>query len=139
MDQYEDRIEAAREALAKADYLLIGAGAGLSAAAGLVYSGPRFRDNFADFIEKYGVEDMYSASFYPFSTKGELWAHWARHINVNRFAQPATSLYKELSRLVGPKKYFVITTNVESQFEKAGFPADRLFEAQGNYAYLQCA
>jgi NAD-dependent protein deacetylases, SIR2 family len=139
MDCYEERIEAARLALSRADRVIIGAGAGLSAAAGLDYSGPRFTDNFADFIEKYGLSDMYSASFYPFGTPEELWAHWARHIEVNRFAQPATPLYRELLDLVQGREYFVITTNVESQFAKAGFPDDRIFEVQGNYAYLQCA
>lgn len=139
MDSYEERLERAASAVATADRVLIGAGAGLSAAAGLAYSGPRFTDNFADFIEKYGVEDMYSASFYPFKTPEELWAHWARHIHVNRFAEPPAELYRALLRLVERKDYFVITTNVESQFEKAGFPAERIFEVQGNYAYLQCA
>ena len=81
---------------------------------------------------------MYSASFYPFETPEELWAHWARHINVNRFAQPATRLYQELRNLASRKEHFIITTNVESQFAKAGFPAERIFKFQGNYAYLQC-
>jgi NAD-dependent SIR2 family protein deacetylase len=139
MEQYESRVEAAGEAIANADYLLIGAGAGLSSAAGLAYSGPRFTENFADFIAKYGLEDMYSASFYPFETPEELWAHWARHIDVNRFAQPETGLYKELLRLASRVDYFVITTNVESQFAKAGFLSERVFEVQGDYAFLQCA
>lgn len=139
MDRYEERLKAARLALSRADCIIIGAGAGLSSAAGLDYSGPRFTENFADFIEKYGLTDMYSASFYPFDTPEELWAHWARHIEVNRFAQPATSLYCELFELVKSREYFIITTNVESQFMKAGFPEDRIFEVQGNYAFLQCA
>ena len=139
MDHYECRIERFRAALSSAEGVLIGGGSGLSAAAGLSYSGSRFTENFADFIDKYGVEDMYSASFYPFKTPEELWAHWTRHIHVNRFAQAATSLYRDVLSLVESKPFFVITTNVESQFEKAGFPAGRIFEVQGNYAYLQCA
>lgn len=139
MNRYNERIEEARTAISQAEFLLIGAGAGLSAAAGLDYSGYRFTDNFADFIEKYGLEDMYSASFYPFQTPEEHWAHWARHINVNRFAQGPTRLYRSLLNLASQKKYFVITTNVESQFVKAGFPEECVFETQGNYAYFQCA
>ena len=139
MERYESRIEQFRAVLSSAEGILIGGGSGLSAAAGLTYSGPRFTENFADFIEKYGIEDMYSASFYPFGTPEELWAHWARHIHVNRFAQAATPLYQELLSVVDAKPYFVITTNVESQFEKAGFRPERIFEVQGNYAYLQCA
>jgi len=139
MIQYEERIEKAKKTISQADIILIGAGAGLSAAAGLDYSGKRFTDNFADFIEKYGIEDMYSASFYPFKTPEEHWAHWARHINVNRYAQGATVLYRDLLRLVSRKKYFVVTTNVESQFVKAGFPEQCVFETQGNYAFFQCA
>jgi NAD-dependent SIR2 family protein deacetylase len=139
MDRYENRIERFRAVLSAAEGVLIGGGSGLSAAAGLTYSGPRFTENFADFIEKYGVEDMYSASFYSFRTPEELWAHWARHIHVNRFAQAATPLYRDLLAIVKAKPHFVITTNVESQFEKAGFLPERIFEVQGNYAYFQCA
>lgn len=139
MFDYEQRLEAAQNAIRAADHVLIGAGAGLSAAAGLDYSGKRFTDNFADFIEKYGVEDMYTASFYPFPTQEELWAHWARHIDVNRYLQGPTRLYQDLLRLVSEKDFFVLTTNVESQFEKADFPQDKIFEVQGNYGYFQCA
>ncbi|MHB8072490.1 Sir2 silent information regulator family NAD-dependent deacetylase [Desulfosporosinus fructosivorans] len=139
MYDYEQRLNAAKEVILDADYILIGGGSGLSAAAGLTYSGKRFTDNFADFIEKYGLEDMYAASFYPFKTDEELWAHWARHIDVNRFSQPATQLYRDLLVLVQDKQYFVLTTNVESQFAKAGFPQEKIFATQGDYAYLQCA
>ena len=139
MDPYSQRVEKAKQAICDADYILIGGGSGLSAAAGLAYAGKRFTDNFADFIEKYGLQDMYSASFYPFKTQEELWAHWVRHIDVNRFSQGPTPLYQRLLQLVRNREYFVITTNVESQFEKAGFPGEKIFEVQGNYAYLQCA
>ncbi|MEY8356008.1 Sir2 silent information regulator family NAD-dependent deacetylase [Lachnospiraceae bacterium 54-53] len=139
MYDYEQRLKAAQNAIKNADHVLIGAGAGLSAAAGLTYSGKRFTGNFADFIKKYGVEDMYSASFYPFPTQEELWAHWARHIDVNRYLEGPTPLYRDLLCLVRVKDFFVITTNVESQFEKADFPMDKIFEVQGNYGYLQCA
>lgn len=139
MNHLKQRIDQAREAIKQCDMLLIGAGAGLSAAAGLDYGGKRFTDNFFDFIEKYGITDMYSASFYPFQTEEETWAHWARHIEVNRYAMPATPLYQALLELVREKPYFVISTNVESQFVKAGFPAQKVFEIQGDYAFLQCA
>lgn len=139
MIDYEKRMQRVCAVLAMAEGVLIGGGAGLSSAAGLTYSGPRFTNNFADFIEKYGVKDMYSASFYRFQTPEELWAHWARHIDVNRFAQGPTELYKDLLSCVRDKPHFVITTNVESQFEKAGFAKECIFEVQGNYAYLQCA
>lgn len=134
MYDYEQRLTVAQNAIRDADHVLIGAGAGLSAVAGLTYSGKRFTDNFGDFIEKYGVEDMYAASFYLFPTQEELWAHWARHIDVNRYLQGPTPLYQNILRLVGGKDSFVITTNVESQFEKAGFPQEKIFEVQGNYA-----
>lgn len=139
MNDYNNRIKNAKEVIDAAEYILIGAGAGLSAAAGLTYDGKRFHNNFMDFEKKYGIKDMYSASFYPFKTEEELWAQWARHIKVNRYDMPATELYKNILRLISDKKYFVITTNVESQFEKAAFPKEKIFEVQGNYAYLQCA
>lgn len=139
MDSYKERIAAARKAMAAADYVLIGAGAGLSAAAGLDYGGESFRREFAGFIERYGFTDLYTSSFYEFPTEEERWAYWAKHIDFARFAPPAMELYRELFQLVSDKDYFVITTNVDGQFRKAGFASDRLFEVQGDYAYLQCA
>jgi NAD-dependent SIR2 family protein deacetylase len=139
MSAYKDRIDATFHALRQTEYVLIGGGAGLSAAAGLDYSGKRFKDNFTDFIEMYGFEDMYSATFYRFKTEEERWAHWARHIWLNRYETPATELYKKLFWLVERKSYFVLTTNVESQFAKAGFEEDKIFATQGNYGLLQCA
>lgn len=120
------------------DYVLIGAGAGLSTAAGLTYSGKRFQDNFGEFIEKYGMQDMYSAGFYPFSTEEERWAYWCRHSYVNRIEPPAMPLYEKLFEMVKDKNYFVLTTNVDHQFQKAGFQNERIFATQGDYGRIQC-
>ena len=139
MDSYKERIAAAQKAMAAADYVLIGAGAGLSAAAGLDYGGMRFKREFSEFIERYGFTDLYTSSFYDFPTEEERWAYWAKHIDFARFAPPAMELYRDIFRLVDGKEYFVITTNVDGQFRKAGFASNRLFEVQGDYAYLQCA
>ncbi|MDF2883991.1 MAG: hypothetical protein K0R54_4557 [Clostridiaceae bacterium] len=139
MKNYKERIKEASEAIENAEYILIGAGAGLSDAAGLKYSGKRFTDRFQDFIEKYGMEDLYSSSFYLFETLEEKWAYWARHISLNRYETTATELYKKLYNLVNEKKYFVLTTNVEHQFWKAGFPDEKIFATQGDYGYIQCA
>ena len=107
------RLDNAKKAIDDADYILIGAGAGFSAAAGIEYSGKRFEENFQDFIEKYGVQDMYSATFYPYETQEEKWAHWIRHVYVNRYSVGKTKLYGQLRELVSDKDYFVLTTNVE--------------------------
>ena len=139
MKYLEKRIRQAQEAIEKSEYILIGGGAGLSEAAGLTYSGKRFTDHFSDFMEKYGFEDMYAGTFYPFETEEERWAHWARHIDVNRYLMSATRLYQEIFELVRNKKYFVISTNVESQSIKARFSENKVFEIQGDYSYLQCA
>ena len=138
-ESYESRLLRLRNALDRADFVVIGAGAGLSAAAGITYSGKRFTDNFTDFIAKYGLTDMYSSAFYPFKTEEERWAYWARHILMNRLDMPATDLYRLLLNVVKEKDYFVITTNVDGQFEKSGFDRERIFTVQGDYAYLQCA
>ena len=124
-DSFQTRIEKAKEAMAGADFILMGGGAGLSAAAGILYSGKRFTENFSPFIEKYGLTDMYSSGFYPFKTQEERWAYWAKHISLNRYEVGATKLYIDLFQMVKDKKYFVITTNVESQFVKAGFPSEQ--------------
>lgn len=138
-ENFSDRIDRAREALREAEHVLIGGGSGLSAAAGLTYSGERFTHNFADFIAEYGMTDMYSAGFYPFSTQEGKWGYWARHILINRYEPPALPLYVELHELTAGKDRFVLTTNVDAQFYKAGFDPDRIFAVQGDYGQFQCA
>ena len=122
-----------------ADAILIGAGAGLSTAAGFTYSGERFEKYFSDFIEKYNFRDMYSGGFYPFETLEEHWAYWSRYIYVNRYMDVDNGTYKGLFELVKDKDYFVLTTNVVHQFQKAGFDKHRLFYTQGDYGLFQCS
>lgn len=132
-------VEMIRETLQQAQAIVIGAGAGLSAAAGLTYGGERFRRYFGDFIRKYGMTDMYSAGFYPFETQEEKWAYWSRHIYYNRYDQAAGKTYLDLYRLVRDQPYFVLTTNVDHQFWLAGFDNRRIFATQGDYGLFQCA
>ena len=119
--------------------MLIGAGAGLSTSAGLTYSGERFEQNFGDFIEKYHIPDMYSGGFYPFDTPEEYWAWWSRHICCNRYTDAPKPVYHDLLELVKDKDYFVLTTNVDHQFQRAGFDKERLFYTQGDYGLWQCS
>ena len=128
-----------REAIDSADAILIGGGAGLSVSAGFVYNGPVFREKFADFIGKYHYADMYSAGFYPYPTLEEEWAYWSRHIYYNRYVSIPNSTYDDLLRLVSGKNYFVLTTNVDHCFQKAGFDKERLFYTQGDYGLWQCS
>ena len=128
-----------REAIDSADAILIGGGAGLSVSAGFDYNGPVFREKFADFIGKYHYADMYSAGFYPYPTLEEEWAYWSRHIYYNRYVPIPNSTYDDLLRLVSGKNYFVLTTNVDHCFQKAGFDKERLFYTQGDYGLWQCS
>jgi NAD-dependent SIR2 family protein deacetylase len=139
MFSYANRIKNTKASIENAEYILIGGGAGLSDAAGLTYSGNRFTGNFAPFIKKYGFEDLYTSSFYRFQREEEFWAYWAKHISLNRYETPAAALYRDLLSLVQEKNYFVLTTNVEYQFHKAGFPDEKVFMVQGDYGYFQCA
>ncbi len=123
--------------LENADAVVIGAGAGLSTSAGFTYSGERFEKWFPDFIEKYGISDMYSGGFYPYPSKEIFWAFWARYIYINRYLDPPKRVYEDLLSLVSDKEYFVITTNVDHCFQKAGFDKDRLFYTQGDYGVFQ--
>ncbi len=132
-------IEKLRKALQSADAIVVGAGAGLSTSAGFTYSGERFEQHFADFIGKYGFTDMYSAGFYPFPSEEEHWAYWSRHIYYNRYVPAPKPVYDNLLKLLQEKDYFVITTNVDHQFQKAGFDKQRLFYTQGDYGLFQCA
>ena len=133
----EENIARLKAELRTADAIVIGAGAGLSTAAGLTYSGERFERYFPDFIRAFGIRDMYSGGFYPFPDEETLWAWWARHIYYNRYISPPKDVYEKLLSLVDGKNYFVITTNVDHQFQRAGFDKSRLFYTQGDYGLFQ--
>lgn len=132
-------LERLKQELETADAILIGAGAGMSTSAGLTYSGERFEKYFSDFAEKYGIRDIYSGGFYPFETLEEYWAWWSRHIYYNRYEVTPGKPYMDLLKLVKDKEYFVLTTNVDHQFQLAGFDKNRLFYTQGDYGLWQCS
>ena len=138
-ENYSQQIEQIREKLNNADAVVIGAGAGLSTAAGLTYSGERFYKHFSDFAEKYGIIDMYSGGFYPFPDNETFWAWWSRHIYFNRYEKAPKPVYDDLLTLVKDRNYFVLTTNVDHQFQMAGFDKERLFYTQGDYGLFQCS
>ena len=138
-ENISDNIEKLKEKIRTADAVVIGAGAGLSTAAGFTYSGERFEKYFSDFRKKYGFKDMYSGGFYPYQTPEEHWAYWSRYIFVNRYTDPPSDLYNKLYEAVKDKDYFVITTNVDHCFQKAGFDKKRLFYTQGDYGLFQCS
>ncbi|MBR3019002.1 MAG: Sir2 silent information regulator family NAD-dependent deacetylase [Clostridia bacterium] len=136
---YSDNVTKLKQALADTDVVVIGAGAGLSTSAGFVYSGERFEKYFSDFGRKYGFSDMYSGGFYPYRTPEEFWAYWSRYIWVNRYMDAPKPVYNELLQLVKVKDYYVLTTNVDHCFQKAGFDKSRLFYTQGDYGLFQCS
>ena len=136
---YSAQIKNLQTTLSEADTVVIGAGAGLSTSAGFVYTGERFEKYFSDFAAKYGFRDMYSGGFYPFATPEEHWAYWSRYIYINRYMDAPKPVYDDLLKLVADKDYFVITTNVDHCFQKAGFDKKRLFYTQGDYGLFQCS
>lgn len=138
-ENYSEQTERLKEKIKTADAIVIGAGAGLSTSAGFTYSGERFRQYFSDFEDKYDFHDMYEGGFYPYSTQEEYWAYWSRYIYVNRYMDAPKPVYEELLELVKDKDYFVITTNVDHCFQKAGFDKERLFYTQGDYGLFQCS
>jgi NAD-dependent SIR2 family protein deacetylase len=138
-ENYKNRIAETKKLIEDADFVLIGAGAGLSTAAGFEYGGQFFQENFKDFAEKYGMKDMYSAGFYPFKTPEEKWAFWSRMVYHNRYKGKANKTYVALFNLIKNKNYFVVTTNVDHQFQLAGFDKNKLFYMQGDYGLFQCS
>ena len=133
----EEQLERLKREINEADAIVIGAGAGLSTSAGFVYSGERFERYFFDFSRRFGIKDMYSGGFYPFPDDETRWAWWARHIYFNRYVDSPKPVYEALLKLVGDKEYFVITTNVDHRFQRAGFDKSRLFYTQGDYGLFQ--
>lgn len=138
-ESYSQQIEQLRLEIQQADAVVMGAGSGLSAAAGFTYSGERFQKYFKDFAERYGIRDMYSGGFYPYSSLEEYWAWWSRHIYYNRYVDIPKPTYQKLLEIVKDKDYFVLTTNVDHCFQKAGFDKKRLFYTQGDYGLWQCS
>lgn len=138
-EDFSAQTQRLKQLIEKADAVMIGAGAGLSTSAGLTYDGERFERYFGDFQKKYGIRDMYSGGFYPFETLEEYWAWWSRHIMVNRYEHAPKPVYDDLLKLVADKDYFVLTTNVDHCFQKAGFDKKRLFYTQGDYGLWQCS
>ena len=136
---YSEQIKLLKEKMQSADAILIGAGAGLSTSAGLTYDGKRFLKYFVDFHEKYGITDIYSGGFYPYDFLEEYWAWWSRHIYYNRYAEEVGKVYYDLLEAVKEKEYFVLTTNVDHQFQRVGFDKKRLFYTQGDYGLWQCS
>ena len=134
-----EQLKRLKAALQDCDAVVIGAGAGLSTAAGFTYNGERFKKYFSDFAAKYGIQDMYSGGFYPFATPEEHWAYWSRYIYINRYRDAPKPVYENLLKLVADKDYFVVTTNVDHCFQKAGFDKRRLFYTQGDYGLFQCS
>lgn len=128
-----------KEKINEADAIIVGAGAGLSTAAGFIYSGERFEKYFFDFIQKYHMKDMYSGGFFPFESDEEFWAYWSRYIYINRYMDAPLPTYNDLFEIIKNKDYFVITTNVDHCFQKAGFDKKRLFYTQGDYGLFQCS
>lgn len=137
-NSWHELVELKRK-LEEAEVILVGAGAGLSASAGFEYAGERFYQNFQDFAEEYGFQDMYSGGFYPYKTKEEYWAYWSRYVLINRYRNAVYPVYEELLELIEDKEYFILTTNVDHCFQKAGFDKERLFYTQGDYGVFQCS
>lgn len=136
---FSDNISLLSEKIKAADAVVIGAGAGLSTSAGFTYSGERFEKYFSDFSKKYGFNDMYSGGFYQYETLEEYWAFWSKSILINRYTDTGSTVYTDLLELVKDKDYFVLTTNVDHQFQLAGFDKKRLFYTQGDYGLWQCS
>lgn len=133
----EERVRALRRALDEADAVVVGAGAGLSTAAGMTYSGNRFQKYFYDFADRYEIRDMYSGGFFPFPSEEQEWAWWSRSIYINRYLDAPSDVYPELLEILQNKDYFVLTTNVDHQFQRAGIDRHRLFYTQGDYGLFQ--
>lgn len=138
-ENYLEQTKRLKQEIETADAIVIGAGAGMSASAGMSYSGERFEKYFSDFHKKYGITDMYAGGFYPYDTLEEYWAWWSRHIFINRYDAGVGTPYANLLELVKDKDYFVLTTNVDHQFQLAGFDKKRLFYTQGDYGLWQCS
>ena len=134
---YEEQVRKLKEKMQNVEAIVLGAGSGLSTAAGFTYSGERFQKYFFDFAKKYPIRDIYSGGFFPFESPEEFWAWWSRHIYFNRYVDAPSNVYGNLKKIVEGKDYFVLTTNVDHQFQRAGFEKERLFYTQGDYGLFQ--
>lgn len=125
--------------LNKADAVLVGAGTGLSEAAGFTRTAPYFTRHFSDFIDKYGFEDLCTAARFNYPSQEEKWAFWSRAIYLYRYSPAPRPVYNTLFEIIKDKDYFVITTTADHMFQKSGFDSDRLFYTYGDYGTWQCS
>ena len=141
-EDYETQIMRAATLIRNAEYVLIGAGAGMSTAAGARYGGSFFEENFAEFQKEYGkgpyMKDMYSAGFYPYPDEESYWGYWSKQALIGGVELDVTPLHRCLLEALKGKEIFVLSTNVDGQFVKAGLPEDKIFCTQGDYFHIQC-
>lgn len=140
---YNNQISEAVSLLKQADYVLVGVGAGMSAAAGAKYGGKFFEENFGEFQQKYGkgdyMKDMYYAGFYPYPDEESYWGYWSKQALLGGIELDVTPLHKVVLDIISNKNIFVLSTNVDAQFTKAGLSEDKIFCTQGDYFHIQCA
>ena len=123
----------------ESDAIVVGIGAGMSAADGFLYIGERFEHAFPDFIEKYQLLDMLQASLYDFEDWEEYWAFQSRFVALNYLDQPLGASYVYLRELLAQKPHHIITTNADNAFAIAGYDSNNVFHIQGEYALWQCS
>lgn len=138
-NEIDNQAEILKAAVEEADAVVIGIGAGMSAADGFTYVGPRFEDNFPDFIAKYGFFDMLQASLFDFPSTQEYWAFESRFIALNYLDQPVGASYIALKELLANKAHHIITTNADNAFAAADYDMDKVFHIQGEYILMQCS
>jgi NAD-dependent SIR2 family protein deacetylase len=122
----------------EADRVVIGAGSGLSAAAGLDFGDEAdFAARFPALVRR-GLKAAYEMIGYSELSEAAFWGFWSAHVMQMRFADGRSPVYEGLLRLVREKDCFVLTTNVDAMFVRNGFEPDRVWSIQGDYAFLQC-
>ncbi|MGN0267042.1 MAG: SIR2 family NAD-dependent protein deacylase [Lachnospiraceae bacterium] len=136
---YESEINKLKDQIRKADAVIVGAGSGLSTSAGYDFGGERLKKHFGDFVEKYGMTNMYTGCFANFASREERWAYWSRWAWINRYEPIPKDTHKKLLQLLAGKDYFVLTTNIDHTFQRSGFPKERLCYTQGDFGLFQCS
>jgi NAD-dependent SIR2 family protein deacetylase len=135
---FEREAQEIRRWFEEADRVLIGAGAGLSADAGVDYTDEvAFARTFPSLVKR-GLRAPYQMIGHAGLPAEVFWGYWLTHVDEVRFGNGRRRVYELLFDLVRDKDWFVLTSNVDALFARNGFDADRVCSIQGDFAFLQC-
>ncbi|MCT3295189.1 Sir2 silent information regulator family NAD-dependent deacetylase [Lactiplantibacillus pentosus] len=134
-----NRLENVVARINDANAILIGAGSGMSNAAGMDFwyeASPLFMKYMSDFYQKYHFEGIFKGFYNRFESQEERWAYLLKMLKMVSTIPPQNRVYDYLKTIIDNKPYHIITTNQDMLFKKF-FPEEHVSEIQGSWGFFQ--